>query len=37
MWLTGGLNVIETDAIEKLVCGFVLALYTNYGHICSRF
>jgi len=26
----------ETGAIQKLVCGFVFAFYSNYGRIYSR-
>jgi len=28
--LKSGLEVIETGAIQKLVCGFLLAFYSNY-------
>jgi len=30
------LNVIETNVIRKLGRGFLFALYSNYGRICSR-
>jgi len=32
----GSLKVIESGAIRKLGCGFLFALYSNYGRICSR-
>ena len=28
--------VIETGAIQKLVCGFLVAFYSNYGGILYR-
>ena len=31
------LKVIETDAIQKVVCGFLFAFYSKYGRICSHF
>ena len=31
------LKVIETDAIQKLGCGFLFAFHGNYDRICSRF
>jgi len=31
------LEVIEIGAIQKLGYGFLFALYSNYGRICSRF
>ena len=30
------LKVIETGAIQKLGCGFLLDFYSKYGRICSR-
>jgi len=37
-WNVGqrSLRVIEISAIRKLGCGFLFALYSNYGRICSR-
>jgi len=37
--LKSGLQITqghETGAIQKLVCGFVFAFYSNYGRIYSR-
>jgi len=31
------LKVIETDAIQKLVCSLLFAFHSNYGRICSHF
>jgi len=30
------MKITETSAIWKLGCGFLVAFYSNYGHICSR-
>jgi len=30
------LNVIQTGAIRKLGCGFLIAFYSNYGRTYNR-
>jgi len=35
--LTRSFKVVETGAIQKLVCSFLFAFHSNYGRICNRF